>query len=108
MIEFIKYIKNYKENIKEIQELTKKYDDERSDTYRANQKIKELKEQIDFLNDRNDKHLETIKDKNKEIRKLKKENKFLIDRDNKLQQIETMFENKRVVLKELKELIKGE
>ena len=108
MIGFINYLLHYRENIKEIEELTKKYDNERSDTYKANKQIQELKEKNTFLNERNDRHLETIKEKNKQIRKLKKQNKFLMDRDNKLQQIEAMFENKRVVLRDLKEIVKGE
>lgn len=69
---FIKYIIHYKENIKEIEELTKKYDDERADTYKANKTIQELNEQIKFLNERIEKHLETIKKKNKQIKELKK------------------------------------
>ncbi len=105
---FIKYIINYKENVKELDELTEKYDDARSDIYKSNKQIQELKEKNTFLNERNDRHLETIKEKNKQIRQLKKENKFLMDRENKLQQIEEMFENKRVILKDLKELVRGE
>ena len=98
---FINYLIHYKENSKELEDLTKKYDDERADTYKANERIQELKEQIKFLTERNDKYLDTIKSKNKEIRELKKRNK-------KLQQIEAMFENKKVVLRDLKELVRGE
>lgn len=102
---FIGYILNYKENVKELQILTQRYDDERSDNVKANNEIIKLKEQNNFLNERNEKHLETIKEKNKQIRQLKKQNKFLMERENKLQRIEQMFKNKRVILKDLKALI---
>lgn len=98
---FLKYLIHYKENKNELEELTKKYDDARSDIYNSNKQIKELKEKNKFLEERINKHLETIKTKNKQIRDLKK-------RDVKLKQIEEMFESKRVVLRDLKTLIKEE
>lgn len=105
---FIKYCMNYRENIKELEELTQKYDSERSDVYKTMELLKETKEKNKFLVERNEKHMETIKDKNKKIRELKKQNKFLTERENKLQEIETMFKNKRVLLRDLKELVEND
>lgn len=99
-IYFIKYVFNYKSNVKELDDLTQKYDKQRSDIYKLNEIVRELKEKNTFLNERVNSHLETIKGKNKEIRYLKK-------RDAKLNKIENAL-NKKVLLKDLKELIRGE
>ena len=70
-MKFISYLIHYKENTNELEELTKKYDDERTDNYKANKTIQELNKKIKFLNERVEKHLETIKKKNKQIMVLK-------------------------------------
>ncbi len=101
IIYFIKYLFNYKENVEELANLTQKYDEKRSD-------ISKLNEKINFLDKRANDYLDKINEKNKRIRQLQKQNKFLMGRDNKLQQIETMFENKKVVLRDLKEIVRGE
>lgn len=74
-MKFISYLIHYKENTNELEELTKKYDDERTDNYKANKTIQELNKKIKFLNERVEKHLETIKKKNKQIKELKKSDK---------------------------------
>ena len=70
--DFIEYVKNYKENVRELENLDRDLD---------NLKIR-------YASRKND-----IDD---------------LEKENKLQQIEVMFENKKVILKDLKELIKGE
>lgn len=104
---FIGYVLNYKNNVKELDDLTQKYDEIRSDVSKLKDKNDDLIKQKTFLTSRVDEHLLTIKEQRKEIRNLKKDNKFLAERDNKLQQIEMMFENKRVVLKDLAKIVKG-
>lgn len=106
--DFIEYIRNYKSNIEELESLDR--DLENLKVRYANKKsiIDDLQKENDYLKNRQDELLASIKEQRKEIRKLKKENKFLMDRENKLQQIETMFKSKKVVLKDLKSIIEEE
>lgn len=106
--DFIEYIENYKNNIKEMENLDRDLDNLKIRYGVKKKEIDDLNKTKEYLENRQDEYITTIKEQRKQIRELKKQNKFLMERENKLQQIETMFENKRVILKELKELVKGE
>lgn len=106
--DFIEYILNYKNNIQEMENLDKDLENLKIRYASKKSIIDDLQKENDYLKNRQDELLISIKEQRKEIRKLKKENKFLMDRENKLQQIESMFENKKVVLKDLKSIIKEE
>lgn len=74
-MKFLKYILNYRENIEELDELTKEYDRRRVDKYKSTKIINELNKRIGILNNLLDKKKETIKKKNKQIKELKKSDK---------------------------------
>lgn len=99
--DFIEYIIKYKENMDELDKLDRDCDILKTEKSRIKTAKEELEREVNYLRDRQYENLETIKEQRKKIRQLNKRNK-------KLQQIEEMFENKRVVLRDLKELVKGE
>lgn len=99
--DFIEYVFNYKDNVKEMDSLDRELDNYKMRYAKKSKRLEELEETSKIYEERWDDYLSTIREKNKQIRQLKK-------RDKKLKQIEEMFENKKVVLRDLKELVKGE
>lgn len=108
MADFFEYVKNYKNNTEEMENLDRDLDNLKIRYGVKKKEIDDLNKTKEYLENRQDECIATIKEQRKQIRELKKQNKFLMKRENKLQQIEAMFENKRVVLKDLKELVKGD
>lgn len=71
--EFISYIKNKNDIMKELENL----DHELANEKIKNSKLKKQFEEMKIIEEQKDKYLETIKEKNKTIRQLKKELKEL-------------------------------
>lgn len=101
LIEWIMEKKNLEEELSKMDKLDKAFVDKRTQCDNLAKKYNILKQDLIVYEELQDKYLKTIKDQRKEINKLKK-------REKKLIQIEEMFNNKKLILKELKELVKGE
>jgi len=71
--DFIEYIKNYKSNVEELDNLDRDLENLKIRYASKKKELEELKQVNLIYEERRDKYLETIKDKNKQIRQLKKQ-----------------------------------
>lgn len=102
--DFVEYVRKYKENTKELDDLDRSLDLEKSKTFKLKKELEEIKIEKEIFDEKQNDYILAIKENRKEIRKLKKENNFLTERENKLQQIEMLI-TKQGALKKIKEVI---
>lgn len=94
-------IKKYiKERMKEWKKLKKKLENK-------NTTIQEQADTINFLIQEMNEYKNKCIDYERNKKDLKSQIKFLTERDNKLQQIEQMYESKEIDLKKLDKIVRG-
>lgn len=71
--DFIEYIKNYKSNVEELDNLDRDLENLKIRYASKKKELEELKQVNKMYEERWDDYLETIRDKNKQIRQLKKQ-----------------------------------